>query len=256
MTVGPVWMRDDGAMTGPSHPRVSRRGLLAVWLSVPIVSGCGASPQQVGPQGVDELQVPTASPDPADFVERIDNPWLPYVPESRWRYEQVGQRGSVELRAGSSPRTIAGVRTTPVHWTSGRQELATLWYAQDRAGNVWWFGARVGGGAEVEWSVGAGVEAAGLVMPASPRRGDGYVAVEGRLLTERLTVDKVDAPAPIGLDLPDAGPLLLLERTSEGVGGMGDGREYYQHGVGLVARIGGAGADDTLVLVDHTGSGG
>ena len=46
------------------------------------LAGCGAAgdPPTVSPAGVDMLEVPTPSPDPGDFVEQVDNPWLPLLP--------------------------------------------------------------------------------------------------------------------------------------------------------------------------------
>ena len=59
-------------------------------LSALLVSGCGAAgqanPTEIGPQGVDELVIPTPNPDRDDFVDVVDNPWLPLEPGTVWTY--------------------------------------------------------------------------------------------------------------------------------------------------------------------------
>src|ERR1044072_2652040 len=68
--------------------------MAAVLLSSTLLSGCGAAgqanPTEIGPQGVDELVVPTPSPDPDDFVDDVDNPWLPFAPGTVWTYDVAG----------------------------------------------------------------------------------------------------------------------------------------------------------------------
>src|ERR1044072_8326446 len=50
------------------------------------LTGCGASPAKLGPAGVDELTIPTPTPDPADFSSRASNPWFPLTAGTRWTY--------------------------------------------------------------------------------------------------------------------------------------------------------------------------
>ena len=69
----------------------SRPLLLALAAALPLlVAGCGSAPQKSPPTGVDGLEIPTPSPDPDDFVQDIDNPYLPLRPGSRWVYESGG----------------------------------------------------------------------------------------------------------------------------------------------------------------------
>lgn len=148
-----------GSMTG----RAAVLALLAV-----LLTGCGTASAPSPPTGVDQLVVPTPSPDPDDFVEDVDNPWFRLEPGSSWSWEVVDARGrhrvdvSVE-RAGS----VGSVPVTARITTGGSGEVVDL-YAQDVHGNVWWFGRKG------EWVAGTDGAEAGLAMPANPRVGDGY----------------------------------------------------------------------------------
>ncbi len=76
----------------PRGPAAGSPGAAAVLL----LAGCGSAgaPGTTAPAGVDGLEIPTPSPDPRDFVERIDNPYLPLVPGSHWTYEESGSEGT------------------------------------------------------------------------------------------------------------------------------------------------------------------
>ncbi len=131
-------------------------------------TACGSASDPSPPTGVDELTVPTPSPDPADFVAVVDNPWFPLKPGTTWRYDVADLRGNHTLVVTATPGpVIAGVHTTArVAREAGTDTVD--WYAQDDRGNVWWFGR------EGEWRAGSGAAEAGLAMPADPRVGDGY----------------------------------------------------------------------------------
>jgi hypothetical protein len=156
-------------------------------LGTALLAGCGASPSPLGPTGIDELTIPTPSPDPADFTAHVDNPWFPLAPGTRWTYSRFTNTDIATLTARvlSSPREIDGVPTTAVRYVirapHRRTTVAAVrWYAQDSAGNVWWFGQRVRGDTPVDplathsWWAGVDGARAGLLVSARPRVGDGY----------------------------------------------------------------------------------
>ncbi|MCL2612425.1 MAG: hypothetical protein FWD95_04240 [Nocardioidaceae bacterium] len=164
-----------------------RAGLAAAALLVGLLgAGCAGDPRPYPPTGVDQLVIPTPSPQPSDFVATVDNAWFPVVPGTRWVYDGPGGRVARTVVATTGP-VVAGVRTsalrTTVPLSAGQSLTTTDYYAQDRAGNVWWFG-RAG-----QWRVG-GTIGAGLAMPAHPRRGDGFVmAAAGGFDVRGVTVD-------------------------------------------------------------------
>ncbi len=125
--------------------------------------------------------------DPADFVAVIDNPWMPFVPASRWVYE--GGDGAevehIEVVVLSETRVVMGITATVVRDTvtvDGELVEDTYdWYAQHAAGNVWYLGEdskeyEAGEVVSTGGSWEAGVDGAlpGIVMKADPQVGDAY----------------------------------------------------------------------------------
>ncbi len=151
------------------------------------LAGCGSAPGTTDPGGVDGLVIPTPTPDPADFVARVDNPYLPLVPGTTWTYEATGGdvAETITVTVTDQTRVVAGVTTTVVHDevvdADGTLVEDTYdWYAQDRAGNVWYFGEDTTSydgdeiSTEGSWEAGVNGAQAGVVMLARPRVGDGY----------------------------------------------------------------------------------
>ena len=136
-------------------------GLLVLGL---LVAGCG--PRAYPPTGVDGLALPTASPSASDFVTRVDNPWFPLSVRGRWVYgvQPAGTRILTVIGRGR----VDGVPTTRLRTRPGDSVDD---YAQDRAGNVWWFAHR---GPDGSWRAGVDGAQAGLAVPAHPRLGDGF----------------------------------------------------------------------------------
>ena len=122
---------------------------------------------------------------PNDFVARVDNPRFPLKPGSRWHYRGVDEGGRFTDKMHVTHRTkrIEGVRTTVVHdvvLKHGKpREVTDDWYAQDRDGNVWYFGEntkeldRHGHVTSREGSFKAGRDGArpGVLFPGHPRVG-------------------------------------------------------------------------------------
>lgn len=83
---------------------------------------------------------------PNDFVSRVDNPWFPLTPGSKYVYRGRDEDTRMKdvLKVTHRKKRILGVQTTVVHdvvRVHGRpEEVTNDWYAQDRDGNVWYFG--------------------------------------------------------------------------------------------------------------------
>ena len=195
-----------------------------------VAGGCGAASPDSPPSGIDELQIPTSSPDPGDFVARIDNPWLALESGTTWRYTVTGATsGTLVITVEDGTHDVAGVATTAVTRTEPTGDQVVDYYAQDRRGNVWWFGR------EGVWLAGEDGAQAGLAMPATPRLGDGWrAAYDADVVDVRMTVESrgrtVDTPAGrfshvVGLDITSP----LEPGTAR--------RASYERGVGLVEEI-------------------
>ncbi len=127
--------------------------------------------------------------DPASFTNstRIDNPLFPLAPGTTFVYDGVpkGQAEHTETEVTHDTRAILGVTCVVVHdrvWNKGVLTEDTFdWYAQDRAGNVWYMGENsaqlahgVVVGHEGSWEAGVNGAQPGIVMEAHPRIGDTY----------------------------------------------------------------------------------
>ena len=124
---------------------------------------------------------------PADFQTAVDNPWFPLVPGTTYKYVETkdGERVDVVTTVTTQTKTILGVHCIVVHdlaTANGKTKEDTLdWYAQDKQGNVWYFGEdtkayRENGKYTTEGSWEAGEDGAqpGIIMPANPAPGEPY----------------------------------------------------------------------------------
>lgn len=90
--------QDCSRTTGRPHRVVLLVFLLLAALSL---TGCVGPPPSIDPSGVDELQIPTPAPDPADFVATVDNAWFPLAPGSVWTYRSTATKAGDEVGTGN-----------------------------------------------------------------------------------------------------------------------------------------------------------
>jgi hypothetical protein len=126
--------------------------------------------------------------DPVRFVARVDNPWFPLLPGTTFVYRGVkdGEPARDVVTVTHRTRLIEGVRATEVHdrlYLRGKLEERTRdWYAQDRAGNVWYFGEATAEldrhgrvtSTEGSWLAGRDGAQPGIYMPGRPRPGQTF----------------------------------------------------------------------------------
>ena len=125
--------------------------------------------------------------DPSNFVAQVDNPYFPLTPGTTFIYEGQTTQGFEhdEFAVTHRRRTILGVRCVEVHdtvRTDGQITEDTLdWFAQDREGNVWYFGENTheledGLITTIEGTFMAGVngDKPGIIMKAHLGIGDFY----------------------------------------------------------------------------------
>jgi hypothetical protein len=190
---------------------------------------------------------------PATFVARVDNAWFPLEPGTVYVYRGVdeGRAARDVVTVTHATRMILGVRATAVRdlvYIEGRlRERTTDWYAQDRAGNVWYFGERTaelnpaGRVTSTEGSWLAGVDGArpGIFMPAHPRVGQ-------RGVQEHYAGHAEDHFAVLAV----SGDRLLTKEWTPLEPGVIDHKRY-QRGVGTVLEQTVRGGDERNVLVLH-----
>jgi hypothetical protein len=227
--------------------------LLALVPAIAALAG-GPSPPAL-PQGSESVKL-----DPQDFTTRIDNRYWPMTPGSRWVYREDGENGRTQrVTVTVTDRTrkvAAGVRARVVRdvVTQGGRvvERTSDWYAQDRAGNVWYLGEDTtefaeGGGASREgsWEAGRDGAQAGVIMPAHPRPGlryrQEYYAGHAE---DRAEVASLHGRATVPYGRFEN---VLVTRDSNPLSRGAAEHKYYAKGVGPVLGVSGGGSREALV---------
>jgi hypothetical protein len=237
-------------------------------LSIAVLIAAGVFPGGVAFAGTCPVPLPRGGDpvdlDPADFVDTIDNPFLPLLQGSVWRYRETdpeGARMRVKVSVTSRTRPILGIDATVVHdKVTERGDLVENtfdWYAQDVCGNVWYMGENTkeyenGVVVSTEGSWEAGVDGAqpGVVMPADPQVGQAYrqefYAGQAEDRAEIASLDE-QAQVPAGHFRPvimtkDTTP--LHPRVLE--------YKFYAEGIGVVLAVGISGGADREELLRFT----
>jgi hypothetical protein len=121
-------------------------------------------------------------------VSKVTNPYFPLTPGTTYIYrgETEGTPTRDVTTVTSDTKVILGVTTIVVHDQAYEEGVLVEdtydWYAQDKAGNVWYFGEDTkeldenGNVISTEGSWEAGVSGAepGIIMEANPKKGDKY----------------------------------------------------------------------------------
>jgi hypothetical protein len=146
--------------------------------------GKGSGSAQGLPQGADPVNL-----DSKTFTTRIDNPYWPMDPGTRWTYRETDQEGArlevVVTVSDQTERIANGVTARIVRDTVTEDgeivEDTFDWYAQDKGGNIWYLGENTaefekGKLVTKEGSFEAGVDGAlpGIIMPSDPKDGMQY----------------------------------------------------------------------------------
>src|SRR3954451_5566104 len=122
--------------------------------------------------------------DPSNFVKGINNPYFPLVPGTSFYYvNRIIENNDttyehVNVTITSKTKLILGVSCTVVHDVVREQGEITEdtydWYAQDKNGNLWYFGENskertdTGWTTEGSWQAGVHGACAGISMWAHP----------------------------------------------------------------------------------------
>jgi uncharacterized membrane protein YkoI len=124
---------------------------------------------------------------PADFTTKVDNKYFTLIPGRKFVYEGETEEGAerIEVYTTYETKKVLGVETVVVWdrvWLEGDIiEDTKDWYAQDKEGNVWYFGedskelvdgkivSRAG-----SWESGVDGAKPGIIMKAKPKVGDLY----------------------------------------------------------------------------------
>jgi len=254
-----------GSTTPTTSPQPSSAGVPSVEpTTAPSIPASGPSalvPSGPPPasQGAGAPAGPGASIDPANFVSTIDNPWFPLIPGTILTYRGVkdGEVADETFTVTKATKVVAGVTCVVVHdelkLAGDLAETTDDWYAQDRDGNVWYFGEatkELEGGkvvsSEGSWQGGVDGAEPGIYMPAHPAIGQSalqefYAGQAEDHFVVLLTSTKVKVPFG---SFSDA--LLTAEWTPLEPGVLSE--KFYVKGTGEVREADVAGGDEKLEL--------
>ena len=230
----------------------------AVWV-VPSAAGAGSSCPlpKFGP-GRDYLpQI-----EPANFSPDVTNPWFPLTPGRTLVYTGTkdGQKALDLVATTSRTKKIDGVTTRVVedrlYLSNVLEERTSDYYAQDRCGNVWYFGEdtatldRHGKVVDTEGTWHAGVDGAqpGVFMQAHPQLGRRFRQEwsEGHAEDVFKVIDRSAAIAVPAGSFRHA--LRTAERTALEPAVLDN--KYYVRGIGEVAELAVKGPREAVRLVE------
>lgn len=200
--------------------------------------------------------------DPDDFSTRIDNPYLTLRPGTTFVYEKKDAGEEITVVVTDETVVVDGVTCVVVHDTERVNGVVVEdtfdWFAQDAAGNVWYFGEDTAefepgdpgpGSDDGSWQAGVDGAEPGIVMLADPQVGDRYAQESAPGIAEdRAKVLSLDASVRVAygafdraLKTRDVNP---LDPSVE--------NKFYVKGVGVVLTTDADGEYEELtrVMVD------
>ena len=197
----------------------------------------------IGVAEAKKYELPAINSD--DFVTVINNPYFPLDPGTTFIYKPLDEDNVVDtMEVTFDTKEILGVTCIVVHdWETVDGELTEDtydWYAQDKYGNVWYFGedttAFLDDGTiskEGSWEAGKNGAEAGIIMLADPIAGLSYQQEYSKDIAEDMAkVLRLDARVSLenGDSFEDC--LKTKEWTPLNPGVIEN--KYYAPGVGLV----------------------
>jgi len=240
-------------------------------LSIFLLAGCGSNhTSPLAPDGTTSSKasattaatIPTFPSDPSQFVSGITNPYFAFARGRIFTYAGTAPDGNETntVEVTNKTKTILGVATTTVHdqvFLNGSLVEDTFdWYAQDRAGNVWYFGEDskeldhgVVTSTEGSWQAGVNGAVAGIAMLANPEVGAKYSqefqAGVAEDMAKVLSLAKsVTVPYGTFNNCLETQEWTALEPGSRGY-------KFYASGVGMVSEMDNKGETSELISIQH-----
>jgi hypothetical protein len=201
--------------------------------------------------------------DPANFVSVIDNPYYPLTPGTTLVYEGVrdGKPQRDEVQVTHETKVILGVTCVVVLDTATHNgnliEKTLDWFAQDKDGNVWYFGedtAEYENGKVVSregsWEGGVDGAVPGIIMQANPQVPVAYRQeyLKGHAEDMAWVVslgETVKVPAGTYHDV-----MLTIEWTPLEPKVLD--KKLYAPGIGIVQELSQSGPNETAELISVT----
>jgi hypothetical protein len=205
--------------------------------------------------------------DPANFVETIDNPYLPLTPGSRWVYQGAGDAADEHnvVEVLDERKDIMGISAVVVHDSVFVDEIISEdtydWYAQDIDGNVWYLGEDSQSFDECgqptdrhgSWEYGVDGALPGIVMLADPAVGDAY-RQEYYAGTAEDMGEVLEVGVAKSIELGDYGDVVVTEDWNPLEPDVVENK-WYAAGVGVIHEEDVSGGNEVNDLVEFTAGG-
>src|SRR5215210_2944884 len=148
-----------------------------------LMAGCTSNSSTQEKASTQEQKAYAPHINPSEFTTKVDNKYFPLKPGTTFFYDGGAQRD--EFTVTHSTKKVMGVECVAVNdkaWENGKLIEQTYdWHAQDKKGNVWYFGEdtkeyKNGKVVSTKGSWEAGVDGAkpGIIMQAHPKVGQSY----------------------------------------------------------------------------------
>jgi hypothetical protein len=203
---------------------------------------------------------------PSEFTTTIDNKYFPLKPGTTFVYQGKTKNATERdvMTVTHSTKQIMGVKCVVVDdrvWAHGKLSEKTFdWYAQDKKGNVWYFGENTkeykkNGKVSTEGSWEAGKDGAkpGIIMPANPKVGQTYRQEYLKGVAEDMA-KVLDLNGSVKVPYSSYNHALVTKEWSPLEPGVA-AHKYYGAGAGDVKEVAVKGPLETLVLVDVKSNG-
>ena len=227
-----------------------------------LAAGCGASGDKAGGSSGKAGESYSPNIDPADFTTTVDNKYFPLKPSTTFVYEGKTKEGTErnDVTVTNDTRRVMGVECIVIRdkvFLNGSLTEDTFdWYAQDRKGNVWYFGEDTkelqnGKVESTQGSWEAGVDGAkpGIIMQADPKVGETYRQeyYKGKAedMGKVLSLDE-SATVPYG----SFDHLLMTKDWNPIDSASGVEQKYYAPGIGNILEVGVKGTSERVELID------
>ena len=201
--------------------------------------------------------------EPANFVDRVDNRYFPLTPGTTFVYEGKTEDATVRVEDYVTHETKQVLGVTCVVVRNRVIENGDLveetfdWYAQDKDGNVWYFGedakeyeAGVVVSTKGSWEAGVDGAMPGIIMEANPQVGDfyrqEYYKGEAEDMAEVLSLTESASVIYGSFD-----NLLMTREWTLLEPGIVE-HKYYAPGVGLILEVMVEGGSERVELVEIT----
>jgi hypothetical protein len=262
---------------------MNRMVALAMVAGLAVVSACGAdqTSQQTGGSSTSKEAIPQFAPevaeqpaanyapniDPSNFVKEVDNPYFPLEPGTTWVYEGQTPEGTerVEDTVLQETKRVMGVECVVLRdrvWLNGELIEDTVdWHAQDKEGNVWYFGEYTkeyenGKVVSTGGSFVAGEEGAlpGIIMPADPKVGDSYrqeyYKGEAEDMAEVISLNGTGLNDAVSTPYGSFGEEVLVTKDWNPLEPDILEHKYYAPGIGLIGETKVTGPAEKIELID------